>query len=111
MDGKVFSILIKLFSLSAGVGLFYKLAELFNKAFGLEAPGFYDRMGFLVAGFLLGILIAPYFEKWLISAQAGFKIHAEVFTIRNGIRICRAIDGVFIFSCINNSFMALPSKL
>jgi uncharacterized protein YacL len=53
---------------TGGVAAFYYLSALFNKAFEPEKTILlYNRFGFLVAGFLLGMLLAPYVEKWLLG--------------------------------------------
>lgn len=63
----MFSIIIKIICFSGGTFLFYWLADLFNRAYNPEQQmQFYNLAGFIAAGFLLGLLISPYTEKWAL---------------------------------------------
>jgi len=69
----MFSIFIRIICFCSGVAVFYFLAEPFNRIFDPAEPvSKYSRAGFLLAGFLLGLLLAPYIEKWLE------KLHRQV---------------------------------
>ena len=69
----MFSIFIRIICLGTGVTVFYFLSDLLNRKMEPDKPILlYNRVGFLVAGFLLGILIAPYLEAWLV------KLHRQV---------------------------------
>jgi len=69
----MFSIFIRIICFCGGVVSFYFLSEPFNRMFDPSAPvSRYNRAGFLLAGFLFGLLIAPYIEKSII------KLHKQV---------------------------------
>jgi uncharacterized protein YacL len=69
----MFSILIRVICLSGGIAVFYYMAEPFNRMFDPGASvSQYSRVGFIIAGFLFGLLIAPYIERWLE------KLHKQV---------------------------------
>jgi uncharacterized protein YacL len=60
----MFSIFIRVICFCVGIASFYFLAEPFNRVFDPGEPvSKYNRAGFILAGFLFGILIAPYIEK------------------------------------------------
>ncbi len=64
----MFSIFIRLLCTATGVAAFYCLSVLFNRAYDPDKPVLiYNRGGFLIAGFLLGLLLAPYVEEWLLG--------------------------------------------
>jgi uncharacterized protein YacL len=69
----MFSVFIRIICFFAGVASFYFLAEPFNRVFDPGDPvSRYNRAGFILAGFLFGILIAPYIERSLE------KLHKQV---------------------------------
>ncbi len=69
----MFSIFIKIICFGSGITLFYFLSFLLNEMNEPEKPmQLYNRVGFLIAGFLLGLLVAPYIENWLV------KLHKQV---------------------------------
>ncbi len=69
----MFSIMIKLLSCIGGAGFFYYLSAVFNKAYNPDQPVMiYNMAGFIIAGFLSGILFSNYFEGYLL------KMHKQV---------------------------------
>lgn len=68
---KVFRTIVRTSCIAVGLIAFYYFAAFFNRAIAPEqrvAP--YHRVGFMVTGVLLGILLAPYIQSYLISLHS-----------------------------------------
>lgn len=64
----MFSVFVHILCFGTGITAFYYLSIVFEKAFQTQGKSLLiNRFGFLVAGVLLGLLLAPYVEKWLIG--------------------------------------------
>ncbi len=63
----MFALLVRIICISGGMLLFYRLSDMFNRAYLTDYQSeLYNNAGFVSAGFLFGLLIAPYTERWLL---------------------------------------------
>lgn len=64
----MFALIIRIICISAGMMLFFRLSDMFNRAYLPDYQSeIYNHAGFVSAGFLFGLLVSPYLERWLLA--------------------------------------------
>lgn len=64
----MFRLFVRIFCISTGAVSFYFFAEYFNRTFAPEQKMIWpNRVGFMVAGLLMGVLLSPYIQHNLLS--------------------------------------------